>query len=211
MLIVAAGAAILLTMTPLNLFDVPVREQTGRLVRLLNQNHMIEEGRIVANEHVVYEDRVKITSAYAYLNNPNNYGKEKRMPAIISGTDQKGFAKIFGFEYEREGQPYVPVSVSVSYRSPYEFIDIAGYSYLTPIECFKNEPIDVSHQGKSITVDFTEYAKVLYAQHGVNSDDRVVMEFDIDGDRLICTYCWFYVYEDNRIVVQSFRGYYLEK
>jgi hypothetical protein len=61
MLLVAAGVAVLLALSPLNVYDVPIWNQTTRLMRVLKQNDMIKDGIIVANANVSEENINNIT------------------------------------------------------------------------------------------------------------------------------------------------------
>jgi hypothetical protein len=79
----AIFVALFLTISPMNLQDVPVFEQTWRLTRVLNQNGMIENGSIVAKEDIPHEDKITITSAYNYI---NRYAKGERIPDVIRYT-----------------------------------------------------------------------------------------------------------------------------
>ncbi|MCL1851840.1 MAG: DUF4153 domain-containing protein [Peptococcaceae bacterium] len=126
MLLVGAGVSLLLTLTPLNVLDVPMRDQTSRLMTLLDRNNMIEDGKIIPNAHVPMEDRIAITSAYYYLVNSS-----AKKPDIIENPIKKihGFSDILGFSPAYEGftYDYDQYDAFTKYGDPAQYDDLAQY------------------------------------------------------------------------------------
>jgi len=198
MLPVLMGAALIVTLTPLNAIDVPARNQSARLICVLEQNGMVKDGEIIPNGDVSNEDKIKITSGYQYLRRSDS----KVVPHVIKDTFEQGFRDVLGFDGEyRYYERYVENGHLVYYTHDYDFLDISGYSKLYNKESYGNWEYD--H-------DLAEYAAELYAEHGEDSKD-VRMELQIGEDLLMLTRLHFYRDENNEITVYSYNGYLLEK
>jgi hypothetical protein len=216
MLLVLAGASLLLTFTPINVLDVPAWNQASRLITALNKNSMIADGKIVPivpGENVPQEDRIIITSAYRYL---INSGAKK--PAIIESYNDK-FKDVFGFDRTYgEEWPYPPPAYEyVHYSRNYDSFDIGSYSVLYVVSdrshgknrdpVFAIEP----EGGNPVSFDLMGALEMLYQQHG-KTRGNVDMEFSVGDGKLILTEARFQVDHDNKIInIHGFEGYYLKK
>ena len=212
--LVAVAVSLLLTVTPLNLFDVPLWEQTARLTRVLERNNMVAEGRIVARDDISLEDKIAITSAYEYLS--RNAKDEGKLPDIIKDVDRKNFALVFGFTAAHEGDLLRPQADYATYyfRQNYDFIDTAGYSRLYTISTRSYQAADgIALPGsdeRPISYDITKDIERLYKQYGESSDD-VIMEYEVEGGRLLLTYVRFQVTSEGVLTINSIDGYYLTR
>lgn len=75
-LFLAAGVMVLLfSLTPLNVLDVPLRQQQQRLLTVLEANGMWQDGQIVAGKELTAADEEKLQGSYQYL--IHNAAKER--------------------------------------------------------------------------------------------------------------------------------------
>jgi hypothetical protein len=213
MLLIAGGAAVLVTLTPLNIIDVPVLEQNARLIRVLKANGMYENGVIIPKMPESETDRIKITSAYNYV---NGSGSKK---AAVTG-DNRSFNEIFGFNASYEGQK--PRAEEYGhYRDNGDYIDIAGYSklydniHLYPHNLenrLSGNTFILSAGDEIIEYDFSEEIKRLYEKYGINND-AMSMFYDVSVKyRIYIKSIDFTVYnDDGRIAINNVNLALLEK
>lgn len=64
--LLGAFLSLILTLTPLNIIDIPAKDQQARLTKVLEKYHMLKDGEILPGT-VEGEDREKLLSAYYYL------------------------------------------------------------------------------------------------------------------------------------------------
>jgi len=212
MLIAVICLSLLLTVTPLNIHDVPRWEQTARLTQVLQQNDMIENGKIVAKDDISQEDKITITSAYNYLD--SYYFRDEKMPDIIVNTEREGFALIFGFAKEYEENDWYNSSYNFySYYNDVDVIDIAGYSKLHKVYVHNDTMVSIQlGSGEPVSYNLTKDVEALYAEYGeVSYSDDVKMEFQVGANKLILTHLGFEVDDNNEITINSFEGYFLER
>ncbi|MCL1846519.1 MAG: DUF4153 domain-containing protein [Coriobacteriia bacterium] len=212
LLLVAVVASLLLTVTPLNLYDVPLREQAARLTRVLEQNNMVAEGKIVAKDHISLEDKIAITSAFEYLT--RNAMDEGKLPDIIKDINRRRFAEVFGFapEYEDDWRRLQSDYTWYYFRQSYSFIDTEGYSRLYNISKPSYDAADsialTGSDEQPLSFDITREIEMLFEQYGQSADD-VTMEFDVEGGKLLLTYVSFQVTKEGVLTINFFDGYYL--
>jgi len=215
MLPVVMAASLILTVTPLNIFDVPVWDQGARLVRVLEQNDMIQDGKVVAKEDIPIEDKIKITSSYQYIYSQRDQSK---LLEIFQITEGDTFATIFGFEreYENQREPSGMTEDTTiiygNYYYEYDMLDIAGYSKwhnISSKEYGIGNPVVFERDGKHIEYDLTKEIGLLYEQHGEYAN--VAMEWVIEGNKLILTHVAFEVDEDGQTRIGWYGGYFFEK
>ena len=214
MLIVVAGASLLLTITPVNVFDVPIWEQTDRLMTVLHQNNMIADGKIVAKEEISKEDKIKITSAYNYIDrdyDKSDYDQTQKLPHIIMNTERIGFKQIFGFSKEYEKNTWNHSNVKYGqYHYSYDVIDIEGYRNFYVVSQYNNETFKLNNSEKIISYNVKEQIEALYDKYGMDAN-TVKMEFQVDNNKLILTNVRFMIDESNQLTVNSINGYFLER
>jgi len=217
LLLVVAGVALVLTMTPLNLFDVPIWEQTHRLTRVLERNAMWVEGRIVVNENISDEDKIKITSAYEFLQwNETSTGKTPRIVRDIPESESS-FKETFGFDKkyeERSSDKWYGAGDSwedeydgtewVNYYHEINSIEVDGYRNLTVVNYYSFE------EDTKTSFDIKDKAAALYEEHGSDAND-IEMKFEIAEGLLILESLGFQVEADGSIVIESYRGYLLTR
>jgi len=234
MFLAAVCAALLLTVTPLNVCDVPFRNQVARLNRVLRANDMLVDGNITANGDISQEDKITITSAYEYIDeHPGHAGNLpltlEHMNAFVTITYYRSdikdpkratFQSVFGFPktYEssdyRSYNSYEQGSVYGSYHNSTDVLDVADYSRIHKVTSFRKEDGTFNYQfknGESIsTFDINSEINALYTTHGADAYE-VLMEFPIGDDKLVLSYVDFRIDSAGLLTVSSIDGYFLEK
>lgn len=174
-ILVFIGVSILVSVTPLNIIDVPVYEQTARLERILVRNNMFSDDKITPNDNISDQDKTDIRSSYNYLI------YQKKVPSYLTGN--KAFNDLFGFEQS----DYYPGNIRYwsHYSSlPSEF-DISGYSRLIDI----NETGKTSNGGFIITADNIEYDLTDFilslSETGNNNKDNTVIKYNLTDHILV--------------------------
>lgn len=208
MLLVGAAASLLLTMTPLNVIDVPIWNQATRLTALLQKYNMIEDGKIIPNKSVPSEDQEKIVSAYEYL----RYAKKQ--VAILANINGGRFEETFGFpdstgHKRRAGEIYVYYKYDCLNE---EGMNIAPYSKMHAVSFHDNHGKNDSAfaiNGLPIDYDLQASVAALYKQYGTPKDSKVKMEFHTDSGKLVLTSLSFTADVDKIITIDSFYGYVL--
>ncbi len=165
-LLIAAGVVFLVSVTPLNIIDVPVYNQTMRLERVLEKNNMLSGDRITPAADISDRDKADIRSSYNYLI------YQQKVPSYLKGD--MTFKDLFGFDqdvYSRDDIRYF----SHFGKQSSEF-DISGYNRLIEI----NEAGRISNGRFIVSVENTDYdltdfiLAVSENSSPENTDDRVI-------------------------------------
>lgn len=210
MLPVIMGATVLLTITPLNAIDVPIRNQTARLTTVLNKYEMIQSGKIVQNSSVSDKDKIKISDSYQYIVSSGGH-----LPAILSGkASKKSFKELFGFEMKYNNQ--FQNEKYVNYYYEYKSIQIEGYSELYNIQPrdLKDDTngskiLSLKQSEKLITFDPKKEISALYSKYGEQYNNPI--EFEFKDGKIVLTSISFTVDSNGNIKVMEFFGYLLTK
>jgi hypothetical protein len=210
MLVVIMCATLLLTITPLNAIDVPIRNQTNRLVNVLDKNNMIQSGNIVHQSSVSEKDKKKITDSYQYITSSGGH-----LPSILSGkVSKKSFSEIFGFDMVFKDQ--FQKEENIYYYYEYKSIQITGYSELYNIQpgdliddANGSKILKLNQAEKPITFDPKKDISTLYRKYGTNYNNPMVFEFK-DG-KVVLTSISFNVDNNGNVKVMEFYGYLLSK
>ena len=192
----ASGIIVLIvTVTPFNIIDMPIRSQTNILKTLLTENNMLQDGKVVPNPDVSEDDARRILSAYSYLKHNANH-----IPEFIPDTD-KSAESIFGFKdpdtYESRTSEYK----YYTFRAK-NSLDIKEYDTIVMIENSYNKVITFEHNGQKREIELIEIAKKLIAQNDsdTNETDLYVIDentalyfsnFNVHTEYDEVTYCYF--------------------
>ena len=209
-LLVIVCATLLLTITPFNAIDVPIRNQTNRLVNVLDKNNMIQSGNIVHNSSVSEKDKVKITDSYKYITSSGGH-----LPSILSGkASKKTFSDLFGFDMVYKDQ--FQNEENIYYYYEYKSIQIAGYSELYNIQpgdliddANGSKVLKLNQTEKLITFDPKKDISTLYRKYGTSYNNPMV--FEIKDGKVVLTTISFSVDNKGNIKVMEFYGYLLSK
>ncbi|MDF2557652.1 MAG: hypothetical protein K0R71_1480 [Bacillales bacterium] len=210
MLPVIMCATLLLTITPLNAIDVPIRNQSARLVNVLNKYDMIQNENIVQNSNVSDDDKIKISDSYQYIVSSGGH-----LPSILNGkASKKSFSELFGFEMKSNDQ--FQNERYVNYYYEYKSIQIAGYSEFYSIQ--PGDLIDgdngskilkLNQSGNPITFDPKKEISELYSKYGEQYNKPMV--FETKDGKIILTSISFTIDNTGNIKVMEFFGYFLLK
>lgn len=194
--VVIAAVAIIFTYTPLNVIDVPDRVQYDRLVTILEQNDMYQNGKVVANPNVSLANKGEITNIFEYLINSGGtkipFIKAFRDKVGYKGYDSVEFSKTFGFlpYYVGQVDPSQPQEVYYNNTFLYPNLDVSGYSKMIsdvgssnggkggPLTVTKDKPtIEVLNQkSDKFTIDaFAVLEKVSKATQSGGGAPMVMM------------------------------------
>jgi len=224
MLVVLIAATLLLTVTPLNIHDVPIYEQTARLVNILKKNNMIESGKITDKfVSIAKEEKIKITRVYDYLY--STYDKRSKFPDILDSTGKKSFENIFGFSKEYEANGYYSYygnenrQIYGAYQYQYKYVDIREYNKFYTFDVYGNDKegsltrISMQNSEKVVLYDMETYIRELYTVHGTTLYD-IKMEIQVGkdlNDLLVLTFVDFSFDDSDKFTLYSARGYFFEK
>lgn len=119
----SAILVILLTVTPLNVVNLPLWQQSAALKQVLRENGMFENGKIVQKDDLPEQAKQKITEAYDYLNSYSD-----NLPSYLTSA---GVKANFGF-YQSE--QYATIWCRYNVVTPLDDgMDIAEYAFIKHI------------------------------------------------------------------------------
>lgn len=151
------------TVTPLNVIDMPVASQTNILKNTLMANDMLKDGKVVPNPDVSETDAGRILDSYHYL----KYNA-KKTPDFIQ-DEAKTAEEIFGFTKSDYNGTNNYTSYTFETKSS---VDITSFDKMVKIDSDR-DIISIENNGRQFDIDIREVAKNLYAQYGSDC-------FDID-------------------------------
>ncbi len=191
----ASGFIVLLvTVTPLNVIDMPIASQTKILKNTLIANDMLKDGKVIPSDQLSIEDAQKIESAYQYL----KYDA-KSVPDFIPNSE-KSLAEIFGPAME---DLYSENNTTYCHYYAKDTVDIGEYDSLVKLYYSAN-PVPLHHNGQAYEIDMHQVAREIYKQYGsesyeldlyqVNENITLYLEdfsFDINTETEEITYYYF--------------------
>ncbi len=161
--VVIATVAIVFTLTPLNVIDVPDKVQYNRLISYLEANDMYQDGAVIAKTEISLNDKREITNIFEYLVNSGGDSieliTEFRDKEGYMGYDSEDFRNTFGFLPYHVGQfdPNQPEATYFSTTFLYSDLDVSGYSvYKANVGNTEGkeggEPIEINKDKKTMEV-----------------------------------------------------------
>ena len=214
---VLAGFVLLTTATPLNIIDIPMREQSHRLKMLLLNNDMLVDNKIVSNGSIGLEEKIKIIESYLYVKGSfetANYKPEFLNKVLINKSEKE----IFGFEktYEHGESVYEP---NIYFHYNYDFIDISNYSKFYDLpnnnalivengEIILKNPLNKTQVVKGL-YDYLKSIYLKYKSLNKNSVDTEKIEYEFSGSKLILSNITLYQDENETLEIGYHNGCYL--
>lgn len=152
--------AIFFTFTPWNVIDVPDRVQYGRLVALLEENGMYNDGEVIPNRDISKEDKWEITNIFEYLvyrgGNDIDFIVGFRNEAGYRGYDSEDFKNTFGFlPYHVQGiDPGDPEVTYYSNDYIYEGLDLgSSVALISNVGLAKGAEARISEDSPSVSLE----------------------------------------------------------
>ena len=198
---VITGLAVIVlisSLTPLNIIDVPVYEQTYRLEKVLKRNNMLTDGTVKPYKDISKTDKEIISSCYDYLN------YKDKAPEYIK--ESNSFYDIFGFEKLNEYGSLDEYSlIHLNKSNSYNALDISGYSRYYIVDTSREREL-------KIVIDNTEYNVAEQIMKIKEGNDRSDMIFDVTEDiRVYLTYVYYEMNNEGEVLYFSATGFALGK
>ncbi|HQB32260.1 MAG TPA: DUF4153 domain-containing protein [Erysipelotrichaceae bacterium] len=189
-----AAVAIILSVGPFNMIDVPFNSQTRRMEKILLKNNMLDGERIIANASISAEDKEEIREIYGYL----KYSASEKENYITVITDNE-FEKVFGFkQYGDVNSNYK----YCSYKNSTTVIDIEGYKSMEYISY--RDSVEVAGY------DIEDYLWDLYNVHGTSKETELIYLAD-DGTKIVFDNINFTIKDGTEMTGVYFSCYILRK
>ena len=162
-----AGLCLFCSITPMNLFDVPFKDQTARIEKLFKSAGLFNENGTLdtqnAEQKLSEEQKAQVVSSYNEVINTNS--KIKQAIWLLKDGDKYDFKKSFGFAFSNDygkglGQKkYYFYGFGEDYNVPF---DVSKYSQLYAFKTIddKNQKALV-HWGDNKQTDITNEIKAL--------------------------------------------------
>lgn len=219
-LLFTALLALVFTVTPLNVTALAKWQQSASLRALLEQNGMLENGRLCPNAALSDSDRQRIAGAFDYL-----VGGAVETPAWLREAydPDRPFSEIFGFERESGEVYYDKEYISFSFPSLGDTAeDIRDYASIKNlygnIERDENGYAFADLFGEPPacgTAPFVEQALALYDENDSEKwqyiDEVCVFRLDERCDFRLNTLEITWNFEEGRMEGMYFDGYLLER
>ena len=163
--------ALIVTVTPFNIIDMPIKSQTKILETVLTENNMLVDGKVIPKADVSEDDARKILSAYKYL----KYDADNT-PDFIPDSEMSA-EEIFGFKDPDDYRSY-DSGYKYYYFYAKDSIDITDYDTIIKIDDRYSKVAKFEHNGQTREIDLTDFAKELISQKesGAKLDLYVVDE-----------------------------------
>lgn len=147
-----AAVSLIFTLTPLNIIDVPLKEQAWRLERLLTENDMLVDGIFTPKENIDDETRRAIVSAARYAED----GDALLAKRVLA---EAAFTKAAAYDMEASIYPFF------SFENAQKSLPVAGYSEAIP---FDSDHVSdagilevVDGEGNPLRIDLASYRDAL--------------------------------------------------
>lgn len=148
----AAVLAVLLTVTPLNVYDFPASFQAERLQSALARTGLLENGILQKGRTIQNEDAEILRSSYRYLvSNPGRW----KYPVVKQLQEQNFLAVLPAAASESHK--------AINYWHKPETIPVAGYSTVSPIQFarVKKSKLLIERKGNKREIDLAPFFQTL--------------------------------------------------
>ncbi|MDY6084576.1 MAG: DUF4153 domain-containing protein [Dialister sp.] len=171
----AALLVFLFTLTPLNIIDIPVREQGARLERILNENQLLQDGVFRKEKPLSPADEDALVSAYTYV----FYSEGAfRFPVAEQLSKDDNFRIFVDTHYGRDERITI-------FRKLWD-MPVSGYSHVYRFHLNGTEPIGdmyIPAGNKEVLFRGGDYA--AYVEQGRQmKDESALLMWDEDEGRL---------------------------
>ena len=164
----AAGCVIALLgcIGPLNIIDLPNRNQEARMYDVIDRYHLVENGRYVYRDNISEEDMEKLLGSYDYLKYSD--GSKAERVTMITELD-RAVLKNEPFDYQPDNSTWIqysPASIDV---------DISRY---------KRAVYVVSYEAENVgSIDMTSRIMEIYKKYGDEPIKDSILMIEAGNDR----------------------------
>jgi len=191
--------ALIVTVTPFNVIDMPIASQTNILKTVLERNGMLTDGKVIPKSDIDDKDAEKIISAFEYL----KYDA-KKIPEFITNPKQT-IPEIFGFT-----KKYNDSNNNVFHCNFYskKSIDISDYDAM--LKVYNDDmAINFEHNGKEHSIDLKQIALKLYSEYGVEGTQTDI--YKVDENTALYFNNFSFTMDNEEITYCHYNGYVLLK
>ena len=191
--------SLVFTMTPLNIVDLASRDQQARLMSVLKEAHMLQDGEIVEGEPLTRKQDEVFASSYSYLEKD---ASEEHFAFVQQVRDSIVLQDMLYEKVPGKASTQEKAVVSVTFSLPKDAsFAVAGYSQM---ETFKlvdknaNQLNITTADGTALTYDLQSFANQLWQTYGVAKTEKngrlrlevPCLQLDLpDGSRLYFQQC----------------------
>lgn len=150
---------ILSIIPPIDAFTVSRVNQTNLLETILEKNNMLKDNKIIPNDSISKQDKIRITETFDYLENMNYAKKIDWLPDDLTTYDK--FEQTFGFgkEYENQGIVDNGRYVSLNYDEPLN-LPVGLYDQFMVIHLYSEDSAILNDKEFPFEKDGTKYTLV---------------------------------------------------
>ena len=207
-----AALVLLITVTPLNAVDIPMREQAGRLKRLLLNNNMLADNKITPNGGIALEEKNKIIDSFRYVSSNfkvSNYKPEFLNEELMNKPEKE----IFGFERPYSYSSYEHSRINFNYD--YERLNVAEYSKVHMDYTFSvegDEAVLARRDEKETVEGLYDYLKALHSRYNELGKETVTdekIEYDFGNKKLIVPRISMYYDDKQEFKISPYGSFYI--
>ena len=213
LLLIGAALLMVFTVTPLNVMRVPLHNQQARLIGLLEQEGLYEDGEIIMSHPISPERAPAIKSCVDYIRK-EKYLKESNE---AFGLQVKNIAwNDYYPQTKKDNKKNPPQQKNkVVFAPRHSGIPVEGYKVAYTFTIKKNEAVIKLEDGKERKVNVSPYVRQLMAaQQGVTGNSKVYLDeaYKLD-DRSVLYFTEIVVNQtgDSKNYKISGRGFFLQK
>lgn len=191
-----AFIALIITIGPLNMIDVPFNSQMARIENILIKNGMLQDNKVIANSNISDEDKHEIREIYNYL----KFSSSDKENYITEITENE-FETVFGFDkYNRE-----------DYDKEYHYCNY--YLFDESIDIFQYKSMEHLRNNDSLEIagyNIEDYFWSLYNTYGNWANIELVYIVD-DKTKIVFDYIGFTVIDKKEFSGINYSCYILRK
>ncbi len=207
--------AFIVTLTPLNIINVPYMEQSSRFINVLEKYDLIDENNGVRSAEdidIAQADFEKLESSFMYL----RYSDAKKSDFITNAT-QDNFKDTFGIKNEEyDDYDYHDYNKFFYGTGAVDGIELSGYTKMYTYDSTGSESdgiidfkTDDEHFYYDLTKELMQFYE-LYKDMENNTYQNMELILD-DGNKVIIDYIDFDVYESGHVELDYVYWYLLVK
>ncbi len=160
---------------PLSGYHIEAMSQNRRLEKMLIDNNMLQDGKIIPNENISEEDKLQISEIIRFMEN-NHKTKEIK---VLRNYQEKSFEEVFGFSKQEYRYDYLEEEQRLVehfdiYSNGGDVLDISEFDRVYKFE------LELSYYGEAGTEELKNNATYLYA----NKQMLTIFFYDEEGKQI---------------------------